>query len=202
MRDAFESRPILTGTLMVSLITLIILAIGLLIWNFALGQRPVLISSNNKSYGGHITLHPLRDLSDPHYDLFISLEDGTYTEFGRPLRLIGCSDERYICLEWPFLFAFPKRGTPSSNGWDHAGYHFEIISETKRDFCGRTRQTYLIEGSNDEGWSSRVWYRPDFGVYAVMTGQAEEGRLVEVERSYATCTQGLLNRRMVYSDRY
>lgn len=69
-----------------------------------------------------------------------------------------------------------------------------MLAEAERNFCGRTRTAYLVEGVNETGWSTRVWYHPGFGVYAVMSGQARDGELVSVERAFVTCERGLYRR--------
>lgn len=141
-----------------------------------------------------VPVHRLTNLTDPYGDLYVSLERDVVLDFGRAEAVIACERRGYICLEWPFVFSFPESGEPPAGGWSAGGYEFKTIARAERDFCGRTRRAYLIEGSNSVGWATRVWYHPDFGVYAVMTGQAEDGDLVTVERAFTTCDRGLLAR--------
>ncbi len=141
-----------------------------------------------------IPVHRLTSLTDPYADLYVSIDREIVLDFGRVEAVIACERRGYICLEWPFVFSFPESGEPPANGWAAAGYEFRTVTRAQRNFCGRTREAYLIEGSNGVGWATRVWYHPDFGVYAVMTGQAEAGDLVTVERAYTTCDRGLLAR--------
>ena len=141
-----------------------------------------------------IPVHQLTSLTDPYADLYVSMDREIVLDFGRVEAVIECERRGYICLEWPFVFAFPESGEPPTAGWSAGGYEFRTVMQTERDFCGRTRNAYLIEGSNSVGWATRVWYHPAFGVYAVMTGQAEDGDLVTIERAYTTCDRGLLAR--------
>ena len=141
-----------------------------------------------------VPVHRLKSLTDPLSDLYVSIERDIVLDFGRVEAVIECERRGYICLEWPFVFAFPESGEPPATGWAAGGYDFRVVTRADRDFCGRTRNAYLIEGANGVGWATRVWYHPDFGVYAVMTGQAEDGDLVTIERAYTTCDRGLLAR--------
>jgi len=141
-----------------------------------------------------IPVHRLTSLTDPYADLYVSLDREVVLDFGRVEAVIACERRGYICLEWPFVFAFPENGEPPASGWSAGGYEFRTVTRAERNFCGRTRRAYLIEGSNSVGWATRVWYHPDFGVYAVMTGQAEDGDLLTIERAYTTCDRGLLAR--------
>ncbi len=141
-----------------------------------------------------IPVHRLTSLTDPYADIYVSVEREIVLDFGRVEAVIECERRGYLCLEWPFVFAFPESGEPPANGWSAGGYEFRTVTRAERNFCGRTREAYLIEGSNGVGWATRVWYHPDFGVYAVMTGQAEDGDLVTVERAYTTCDRGLMAR--------
>ncbi|MCR9129656.1 MAG: hypothetical protein NXI12_09050 [Alphaproteobacteria bacterium] len=141
-----------------------------------------------------VAVHRLVDLTDPYGDLFIAPERGLFIDFGRAEPIITCERRGYICTEWPFVFSFPEDGEAPTGTWTAGAYEFEVIAEAERDFCGRTRTAYLVEGSNDVGWSTRVWYRPDFGVYAVMSGQARDGELVTIERAFTTCDRGLFAR--------
>jgi hypothetical protein len=141
-----------------------------------------------------IPVHRLTSLTDPYSDLYVSMERQMVLDFGRVEAVIECERRGYICVEWPFVFAFPESGEPPANGWSAADYDFRVVTRAERDFCGRTRKAYLVEGYNGVGWATRVWYHPGFGVYAVMTGQAEDGDLVTIERAYTTCDRGLLAR--------
>lgn len=141
--------------------------------------------------------HPvftLTSLSDPYTDLHLAPDQGVFVDFGRTESIVTCERRGYTCLQWPFVFSFPDEGEPPAAGWTAAGYDFRLVARAERNFCGRTRQTYLIEGMNEVGWATRVWYHPDFGVYAVMSGQAREGELVSVERAFTTCERGLFKR--------
>lgn len=141
-----------------------------------------------------VPVHRLTNLTDPYSDLYVAMDREMVLDFARAEAVIACERRGYICLEWPFVFSFPESGEPPAGGWSAGGYEFKTIARAERDFCGRARRAYLIEGSNSVGWATRVWYHPDFGVYAVMTGQAEDGDLVSVERAYITCDRGLLAR--------
>ncbi len=141
-----------------------------------------------------VPVHRLVNLTDPYGDLYVSMDRDVVLDFGRAEAVIECERRGYICLEWPFVFSFPENGEPPASGWSAGGYEFKTLARAERDFCGRTRRAYLVEGSNAVGWATRVWYHPDFGVYAVMTGQAEGGDLITVERAYTTCDRGLLAR--------
>lgn len=138
-----------------------------------------------------VAVHRLVDLTDPYGDLFIAPERGVFIDFGRAEPIITCERRGYICTEWPFVFSFPESGEAPTGAWTAGDYEFQVIAEAERNFCGRPRRAYLVEGSNDIGWSTRVWYRPDFGVYAVMSGQARDGELVTIERAFTTCDRGL-----------
>ncbi|MEQ8433610.1 MAG: hypothetical protein RIA71_05160 [Oceanicaulis sp.] len=141
--------------------------------------------------------HPvyhLTSLSDPYGDLFVAPDQGVFIDFGRTEAIVSCERRGYTCVQWPFVFSFPDEGDPPAGGWQAAGYDFRVVAETERNFCGRTRTAYLVEGANETGWATRVWYNPDFGVYAVMSGQAFEGQLMNVERAYTTCQRGLFKR--------
>lgn len=141
-----------------------------------------------------VPVHRLKSLTDPLADLYVSIDREIVLDFGRVEAVIECERRGYICLEWPFVFAFPESGEPPATGWSAGGYDFRVVTRADRDFCGRLRNAYLIEGANGVGWATRVWYHPGFGVYAVMTGQAEDGDLVTIERAYTTCDRGLLAR--------
>jgi hypothetical protein len=141
--------------------------------------------------------HPvyrLTSLSEAYGDLFVAPDQGVFIDFGRTESIVSCERRGYTCVQWPFVFSFPEDGDPPSGGWQAAGYDFTVVAETERNFCGRTRRAYLVEGANETGWATRVWYHPDFGVYAVMSGQASDGELVTVERTYTTCERGLFKR--------
>lgn len=142
-----------------------------------------------------VEIHHLVDLADPYGDLFIAPERGVFLDFGRAESIITCERRGYICVEWPFVFSFPEEGDAPNGSWSAGEYEFQVVTQAERDFCGRQRTVYLVEGANEAGWSTRVWYHPDFGVYAVMSGQAREGELVTVERAYTTCDRGLFARR-------
>lgn len=154
------------------------------------GQAPerVLIGEED------IAVHRLVDLTDPYGDLYLSEARGIFIDFGRAEPIITCERRGYVCTEWPFVFSFPEDGDVPTGSWTVGDYEFEVIAEAERNFCGRTRTVYLVEGANDIGWSTRVWYRPDFGVYAVMSGQARDGELVSIERAFTTCDRGLFAR--------
>ncbi|MCC5996024.1 MAG: hypothetical protein JJU18_06600 [Oceanicaulis sp.] len=139
-------------------------------------------------------VHHLVSLTALHGDLHVSPEAGVFIEFGRAEAVIACEADAMICQEWPFVFAWPERGAPPADGWRAGDYDFRIAAQGPRNFCGRTRDAYLVEGANAAGWATRVWYHPDFGVFAVMSGQAEDGELVTVERAYITCDRGLYAR--------
>lgn len=141
--------------------------------------------------------HPvftLTSLTDPYGDLHIAPNQGVFVDFGRAESVVACEQRGFTCLQWPFVFSFPDDGDPPAAGWRAGGYAFRVLAETERNFCGRTRRAYLVEGVNETGWSTRVWYHPAFGVYAVMSGQARDGALVEVERAFITCERGLYRR--------
>lgn len=141
-----------------------------------------------------VKVHRLVDLTDPYGDLFIAAERGVFVDFGRTEPIVTCERRGYICTEWPFVFSFPEDGAAPTGSWTAGDYEFEVIAEAERNFCGRNTTAYLVEGANETGWSTRVWYRPGFGVYAVMSGQAREGELVTVERAFTTCDRGLFAR--------
>ena len=154
------------------------------------GDRPgsVLIGEEQ------VPVHRLVSLTDPYGDLFIAPERGVFVDFGRAEGIIWCERRGYVCTEWPFVFSFPADGEAPTGSWTIGDYEFEVIAEAERKFCGRTRQVYLVEGANAIGWSTRVWYHPAFGVYAVMSGQAEDGEMVSVERAFTSCDRGLYAR--------
>lgn len=154
------------------------------------GQAPQSVMIGEES----IKVHRLTDLADPYGDLYIAAERGLFIDFGRAESIITCERRGYICTEWPFVFSFPENGEAPSGSWTAGDYEFDVIAEVERDFCGRQRKVYLVEGSNAVGWSTRTWYHPGFGVYAVMSGQARDGDLVTVERAYTTCDRGLFAR--------
>lgn len=154
------------------------------------GQAPQSILIDEEA----VKIHHLVDLVDPYGDIFIAAEHGVFIDFGRTESIITCERAGYICIEWPFVFSFPEDGRAPSGSWSAGDYEFEVINEIERDFCGRMRTVYLVEGANPVGWSTRVWYHPRFGVYAVMSGQARDGRLVTIERAYTTCDRGLFAR--------
>lgn len=139
-------------------------------------------------------VHHLVSLTDPWTDLYIAPDHNVFIEFGRAEPVIACEAAGLHCQEWPFVFAFPSDGEAPGAGWSAGGYDFRIVEQVERRFCGRTREAYLIEGADAAGWATRVWYHPDFGIYAVMTGQAADGELVTVERAYTTCDRGLYAR--------
>jgi hypothetical protein len=141
-----------------------------------------------------VPVHRLVDLTDPYGDLFIAQDRGIFIDFGRAEPIIRCERRGYICIEWPFVFSFPEDGDAPTGAWTAGAYEFQVIAEAERNFCGRARKAYLVEGSNAVGWATRVWYRPDFGVYAVMSGQARDGDLVTIERALTTCDRGLFAR--------
>ena len=136
-------------------------------------------------------VYQLQNLDDPYGDWFIAPERGLYFEFGAPGELVSCEAEGYACLAWPFAFSFPLDGAPSMAGWEAGGMTFVARYETERDFCGAPRDVWMIEADDGAGGSTRVWYDPDFGIYSVMIGQAEDGRMARIERAYATCERGL-----------
>ena len=154
------------------------------------GQAPQTVMIEDQE----VTVHRLVDLTDPYGDLFIVPERGVFIDFGRTEPIITCERRGYICTEWPFVFSFPEDGDAPAGSWTAGDYEFEVIAEAERDFCGRNQTAYLVEGSNAVGWSTRVWYRPRFGVYAVMSGQARDGELVTIERAFTTCDRGLFAR--------
>ncbi|MFW5660314.1 MAG: hypothetical protein ACOC05_02875 [Oceanicaulis sp.] len=150
---------------------------------------------------GQVTIgedrHPvytLTSLSDPYTDIHIAPDQGVFVDFGRTESIVTCERRGYTCQEWPFVFSFPEEGDPPASGWSAGGYDFRVVAEAERNFCGRARRAYLVEGLNETGWSTRVWYHPGFGVYAVMSGQARDGELVSVERAFTTCERGLYKR--------
>jgi len=141
--------------------------------------------------------HPvyhLAGLSEPYSDLYLAPDQGVFVDFGRTESIVTCEQRGYVCVLWPFVFSFPEEGDPPAAGWRAAGYDFRVVAQAERTFCGRTRSAFLIEGANATGWATRVWYHPDFGVYAVMSGQAEDGELANVERAYTICERGLYKR--------
>lgn len=154
------------------------------------GAAPRTVTVGEETY----PVHHLVSLTDPWTDLYIAPEQNVFIEFGRAEPVIACEAAGYHCQEWPFVFAFPLRGDAPESGWSAGDYQFRIVEQVERRFCGRARQAYLIEGANPAGWATRVWYHPDFGVYAVMSGQSEDGELVTVERAYTTCDRGLYAR--------
>lgn len=170
--------------------------LGLALWLLALGACSGEGRAPDTATVGQdeIPVHRLTSLTDPYADLYVSLDRDIVLDFGRVEAVVECERRGYLCLEWPFVFAFPESGEPPAGGWSAAGYEFRTVTRAERNFCGRTRRAYLIEGSNGVGWATRVWYHPGFGVYAVMTGQAEDGDLVTIERAYTTCDRGLLAR--------
>lgn len=155
------------------------------------GDRPQQAMINNED---SVAVHRLINLSDPYGDVFIAPERGIFIDFGRTESIIECNRADYFCTEWPFVFSFPHNGEAPVGSWTAGEYTFEVVAQAERDFCGRSRDVYLIQGSNSVGWATRVWYHPSFGVYAVMSGQAEEGRMVSVERAFTTCDRGLYSR--------
>lgn len=154
------------------------------------GDRPQTVLIQDEE----IAVHRLVSLTDPYSDLFISPERGVFVDFGRTEPIISCERRGYVCTEWPFVFSFPVEGDAPTGSWTVGQYEFEVIGEVRRDFCGRSRDVYLVEGSNSVGWSTRVWYHPSFGVYAVMSGQAEDGVMTQIERAFTTCDRGLYAR--------
>ncbi|MGJ3230724.1 MAG: hypothetical protein ACFE0P_02890 [Oceanicaulis sp.] len=141
--------------------------------------------------------HPVFEmisLTDPYSDIHVAPAQGVFVDFGRTESIVTCERRGYTCLQWPFVFSFPDEGDPPAAGWRAGGYDFRVVTLAERNFCGRTRRAYLVEGQNEVGWATRVWYHPDFGVYAVMSGQAEGGELVSVERALTTCDRGLYKR--------
>jgi hypothetical protein len=141
--------------------------------------------------------HPvftLTSLTEPYGDLHIAPDQGVFVDFGRTESIVACERRGYTCVQWPFVFSFPDEGDPPASGWRAGGYDFRVVAEAERNFCGRSRRAYLVEGANETGWATRVWYHPGFGVYAVMSGQAEDGALVTVERAYTLCERGLYRR--------
>ncbi len=154
------------------------------------GAAPRTVTVGETAY----PVHHLVSLTDPWTDLYIAPDQGVFIEFGRAEPVIACEAAGKHCQEWPFVFSFPLRGRAPEAGWRAGGYEFRIVEQVERRFCGRARQAYLIEGANEAGWATRVWYHPDFGVYAVMSGQASDGELVTVERAYTTCDRGLYAR--------
>mgnify|MGYP006268915941 CR=1 FL=1 len=155
------------------------------------GQAPASITIDEDS----VAVHQLIDITDPYGDVFIAPSRGLFIDFGRAEPIIECERRGYICTEWPFVFSFPEDGAPPSAPWTIGDYEFEVIAQAERDFCGRTREAYLVQGANETGWSTRVWYHPGFGVYAVMSGQAYDGVLTQIERAFITCDRGLFARR-------
>ncbi|WBQ10084.1 hypothetical protein L2D01_14510 [Hyphomonadaceae bacterium ML37] len=154
------------------------------------GAPPRTVTVGEDSY----PVHHLVSLTDPWTDLYIAPDHNVFIEFGRAEPVIACEAAGYHCQEWPFVFAFPLRGDAPEDGWSVGDYQFRIVEQVERRFCGRAREAYLIEGANPAGWATRVWYHPDFGVYAVMSGQSEDGEMVTVERAYTTCDRGLYAR--------
>ena len=154
------------------------------------GQAPQTVLIDERE----VAVHHLVDLTDPNGDLFISEAQGLFIDFGRAEPIVRCERRGYVCTEWAFVFSFPEDGEAPTGSWTAGDYAFEIIAEAERDFCGRKRTAYLVEGANETGWSTRVWYHPAFGVYAVMSGQAREGDLVTIERAFTTCDRGLYAR--------
>lgn len=145
-------------------------------------------------------VHHLKNLDDPYADWFIAEAQGVYLELGRLSQIVECEAQGYVCIAWPFAFSFPEQGPPSMAGWQAGGFTFTARYEVERDFCGRERRVYLIEGADPSGAATRTWYHPDFGIYAILIGQAEEGRMVHIERAYATCERGLYARRPSAAD--
>ena len=139
-------------------------------------------------------VYQLRNLDDPYADWFIAPERGLFVESGRLYDIVTCEAEGFDCIAWPFAFSFPSEGAPSMAGWQAGGYSFAARYETERDFCGRVREAWMIEGTDGSGLATRTWYHPDFGIYAILVGQAEDGRLVRIERAYSTCEAGLYAR--------
>lgn len=139
-------------------------------------------------------VYQLRNLDDPYTDWFIAPERGLFVESGRLFDIVNCEAEGYACIAWPFAFSFPREGAPSMAGWEAGGYSFAARYETERDFCGRVREAWMIEGTDGSGLATRTWYHPDFGIYAILIGQAEAGRMVRIERAYSTCEEGLYAR--------
>jgi hypothetical protein len=154
------------------------------------GAAPRTVTVGEENY----PVHHLVSLTDPWTDLYIAPDRSVFIEFGRAEPVIACESSGMHCQEWPFVFSFPLRGEAPEEAWSAAGYDFRIVEQVERRFCGRARQAYLIEGANEAGWATRVWYHPDFGVYAVMSGQAADGEMVTVERAYTTCDRGLYAR--------
>ena len=161
----------------------------------------VVLADGTVTEFGEVTIgedrHPvftLTSLSDPYTDLHLAPDQGVFVDFGRTESIVTCERRGYTCLQWPFVFSFPDEGEPPAAGWSAAGYDFRLVAKAERNFCGRSREAYLIEGQNEVGWATRVWYHPSFGVYAVMSGQAREGELVSVERAFTTCERGLFKR--------
>lgn len=154
------------------------------------GAAPRTVTVGEQAY----PVHHLVSLTDPWTDLYIAPDQNVFIEFGRAEPVIACEASGMHCQEWPFVFAFPLRGDPPEGSWRAGGYEFRVVEQVERRFCGRARQAYLVEGANEAGWATRVWYHPDFGVYAVMSGQASDGEMVTVERAYTTCDRGLYAR--------
>ena len=142
-----------------------------------------------------VEVHHLKNLSDPYADLYVSAEQGIFTQFGSVGNIEVCESDTYVCMTEPFLFSYPVTGRPSMAGWTIGPYQFVARHEVERDFCGRKREVFLIEGTDETGASTRVWYHPEFGIYAVIDGRVdEEGELTLAEAIYTTCERGLLRR--------
>lgn len=154
------------------------------------GRRPQTVTIGEDRH----PVFTLTSLTYPYGDLHIAPDQGVFVDFARTESVVTCDRRGYTCLQWPFVFSFPDDGDPPAAGWRAAGYEFRVLAETERNFCGRARRAYLVEGVNETGWSTRVWYSPRFGVYAVMSGQARDGALVDVERAFITCERGLYER--------
>lgn len=142
-----------------------------------------------------VEVHHLKNLSDPYADLYVSAEQGIYTQFGSVGNIELCEADGYVCMTEPFLFSYPTSGRPSMAGWTAGAYNFVAVHEIERDFCGRQRDVFMIEGTDETGASTRVWYHPEFGIYAVIDGKVDEdGELTLAEAIYTTCERGLLRR--------
>lgn len=152
------------------------------------GRDPDTITINGESH----RVYSLTSAFDPGIDDLVLAPDLAgypHVVFNPPFA--PCWRTGYICARSPFVFSFPEAGDPPVHGWSAAGHSFRVVGRVPRDFCGRERRVFLVEGADDSGRITRVWYHPDFGVYAVMHGRAVGVDGFDAAHVYTTCQRGL-----------
>lgn len=161
------------------------------------GRAPETVRVEEERY----TVWRLASLTEATSELHIAAEQGLVLDFGRAEAIAPCDTRGWVCIEHPFFFAMPTTGEVPERPWTVGEREFRVLAREQREFCGRRREVYLIEGSAGVGWASRVWYSPDFGVYAVTNGYAEGTAMDTVLQAWATCDRGLYDRDFLIGDR-